>query len=567
MTNTEEHLTQLPQADDAIRVIPLGGLGEIGMNCCLFEHHGEYLMVDCGQMMPDEDMLGIDYVIPDVTILKGREDKLAGIVITHAHEDHVGALPFILPLFPKTPLYVSRLTRALLTEKFREHGLKPEFRDLVPRTKTQVGTQFEVEPISVTHSMIDAMALAIRTPVGVVVHTGDFKIDPFPPDGVAFDHYAFARYAEEGEDGVLLLMSDSTNVERTGTCPSEMEVVPGLRKIFREAPGALIISCFASSLHRIQNVLNLAAEAGKTVVAVGLNMERNIRIASELELLDIPCTYSSNPRDVSRIDRRKLVVLCTGSQGEPMSSLSRVAAGTHRDISVQEGDTIVLSTRIIPGNETAIFRMINHLTRRGAHVIHEGMERIHVSGHGYRDDMRHMINLVNPRFFVPVHGEYRHLRDHCRLAREQGLEDNEAFLLEDGDVLELKKASAQVIGKVPHGRVLVDGKGIGDVDEVVLRDRRYLAEDGMVVVILGVDHETGEVLNGPEIVSRGFASESEAEFLEELKEVVIAAYEELGAGGRTDPSEVQAAIKKAVRQTIKKQTSRFPVILPMVLEL
>ncbi len=561
-------LADLPPSSDVVRVMPLGGLGEIGMNCSLFECNGEVIMLDCGQMMPDEEMLGVDYVIPDVSFLADNKDRLKAIIITHAHEDHIGALPFILPEFPGVPVYASGLTIALLKEKLREHRLSPNFHELHPREVVRLSEMFEVEPISVTHSMIDALAFAIRTPAGVIIHSGDFKMDSNPPDGVAFDHYAFARYAEEREDGVLLLMSDSTNVNRRGSCPSEMEVIPGLEAIFRSSEKTIIISTFASSLHRIQNVLNLAAQYNRTVIALGLNMERNIRIASGLDALDIPCRYIDDPRMVDSVPREERLILCTGSQGETMSSLSRIALDSHRDCHIEEGDVVVLSARIIPGNEGGIYRMINHLSRRGARVITESTAFIHVSGHAYRDDMKHLINLTNPKFFVPVHGEFRHLREHTKLAQEQGLLPEETFLIENGDCLELTAESATVIGKIPHGRVLVDGKGIGDVDEVVLRDRHYLSQDGMIVVIIGIDHESGEMLSGPEIVARGFAASDDIEeSLDRLKNLVVDAFEEMDAESRTEQSEVQATIKRALRRHIKKENRRFPIIMPVVMEL
>lgn len=561
-------LKDLPPRKGVVRVMPLGGLGEIGMNCTLFESGGELLMVDCGQMMPDEEMLGVDYVIPDTSFLEGNADKLKAIVITHCHEDHVGALPYVLPKLGRIPVYASGLTIALLREKLREFNLQPDFREIHPRAKFKVGTQYELEPIAVTHSIIDAFAFAIRTPAGVIVHTGDFKIDPNPPDGVAFDTYALARYAEEEEDGVLLLMSDSTNVDRRGSCPSEIEVLPGLEAIFREAEHAIVFSTFASSLHRIQNVLNLAAKYGREVVPLGLNMERNIRIASGLGLIDIPCVYHENARGAMQVPRRKRLILCTGSQGESRSSMSRIAFGTHRDAAVEEGDVVILSARIIPGNESAIYRMVNHLSRRGARVITENMALIHVSGHAYRDDMKHMINLTNPRFLVPVHGEFRHLRAHCKLAQDLGLQPDETLLMEDGDCLELTSDTAVVVGKIPHGRVLVDGTGIGDIDDTVLRDRHYLSQDGMLAVIIGVDHESGDMLSGPEIVSRGFpAGEQGENSIERLKRIVVEAFEELDPETRTEHAEVQATIKRALRQHIKKQNQRFPIIMPVVMEL
>ncbi len=560
-------LDELQARKGTIRVMPLGGLGEIGMNCTLIESEGDLILMDCGQMMPEEEMLGVDYVIPDMEVLRGHEGRLKGIVLTHAHEDHIGALPYVLPVLGDVPIHGSGLTIALLREKLKEHGLTPKLVEYHPREAFRIGA-FELEPISVTHSIIDAFAFAIRTSAGVIVHSGDYKMDPNPPDGVAFDTYALARYAEEDEDGVLLLLSDSTNVHRRGSCPSEMEVLPGLEAIFRESESAIVLSTFASSLHRIQNVLNLAAKYGREVIPLGLNMERNIRIASGLDLIEIPCVYHENARGAMQVPRHKRLILCTGSQGESRSSLSRIAFGTHRDAAVEEGDVVILSARIIPGNESAIYRMINHLSRRGARVITESMSLIHVSGHAYRDDMKHMINLTNPRFFTPVHGEFRHLREHCKLAQDQGLLPEETLLLENGDCLELTSDSAVVTGKVPHGRVLVDGMGIGDVDDTVLRDRHYLSQDGMLVVIIGVDHESGEMLSGPEIVMRGIPLGDEGEnSLDRLKELVVEAFEETDPETRTEHAEVQATIKRALRRHIKKQNRRFPIIMPVVMEL
>ena len=554
----------LKSSNEKVHLMSLGGLGEIGMNCQLFECNGEFMLIDCGQMMPDEEMLGVDSVIPDITFLEGAKERLKGIVLTHAHEDHIGALPYVLPKFPNVPVYGTELTVEIVREKLKEHRVNPNFIKIYPREPFKVGEQFVLEPISVTHSMIDTVGFAIKTPVGVIIHTGDFKIDPHPPDGVAFDHYAFASYAES-EDGVLLLMSDSTNVGRTGSCPSEMEVVPGIERLMREATGAMIISTFASSLHRIQTVLNIAARNGKKVVSMGLNMERNIRIANKLGAITIPCEYYSHPREVANVKRKDLVILCTGSQGEPMSSLSKISNNTHRDFRVQEGDLVVFSARMIPGNERPIYRMMNQLARLGAKVVSERNALIHVSGHGYRDDMKHMINLTDPKFFVPLHGEYRHLRDHCKLAQEQGLAPEETLLLENGDCLELRKGVARVIGQIPHGRVLVDGKGIGDVNEVIIRDRHYLSQDGMLVVVIGIDHETGELLSGPELLVRGFTGGEG--FEEELKNVVLQAFEQMSTNDRTDVQTAQSTVKRALRNHIKNRNDQFPVIMTLVMEL
>lgn len=568
--------SDLPQLDDlqpkdnTLRVMPLGGLGEIGMNCTVLEYNGEMLIVDCGQMMPDEEMLGVDYVIPDVSYVAERVENLAAIVLTHAHEDHIGALPYVLPqLGEDIPVYASELTVNLIREKMREHKVSPNLKLMTAREKIAIGRNFLVEPIAVTHSILDAFALAITTPIGTVIHSGDYKIDPAPRDGVLFDYYAFSRQAEGDDEGVLLLLSDSTNADRPGASPSESLVEPVLRRLIREAPGQVILSTFASSLQRIQTVLNLAAEAGRTVFTAGLNMERNIRVAKSIHAVEIPGPFE---RDIDRLDQTppsRRLILTTGSQGEPLSGLTRMAFGSHKAVTIEPGDTVILSARLIPGNEKAIYRMINHLTRRRARVYHPGnTPNVHVSGHGYQDDMRTLINLVNPRYFVPVHGEYRHLHAHRELAIDSGLEPAEAIVLEDGDCLEVTPHSARVIGRIPHGRVFVDGKGIGDVEEVVLRDRRYLSEDGVVLVILSVSRESGEILGGPYIHSRGFVAEpEEANLLEEARTVVLDAYHSIDPEEKEDSAAVQATVKKALKTFIKRETRRFPVILPVIMEI
>ncbi len=564
-------LEALEPKDDVLRVMPLGGVGEIGMNCYLYEFAGELLLVDCGQMMPDEELLGVDYVIPDVGYVAERAERLTGIVLTHAHEDHVGALPYVLPrLKDDVPVWGSELTIALQKEKIREHGLKPNFKTFAPRQKLSLGQHFLVEPLAVTHSIIDAFSLAITTPVGTVIHSGDYKMDPAPMDGVSFDFHGFSRYAEGPDEGVLLLLGDSTNADRTGMCPSESLVAPTLSRLIRAATGQIILSCFASSLHRIQLVLNIAAEEGRVVFPAGLNMERNIRVAAGLEALEIPCQFESDPEKAKNYPPEKRLFLTTGSQGEPMSGLSRIALGSHRSITIQRGDTVIFSARIIPGNEKGIYRLINHFARHGAKVHYPGNTTdVHVSGHAYRDEMRHMINLVNPRYLVPVHGEYRHLRSHAELGEELGMLPEEIFVLENGDCLEIdENGGAEVIGRIPHGRVFVDGKGIGDVEDLVIRDRRFLSEDGVVLVILSVDRETGEVLSGPYLHTRGFVSEEmEGPLLEEAAQVVLGAYGSVGPEEQEESTVVQAAVKKALRTFLKKETRRFPVILPVIMEI
>jgi len=544
-------------------------VGEFGLNCTLYAYEGEMLMVDCGQMMPSDDMPGVDAVIPDMAFVRANVGALKGIWITHAHEDHIGALPYVLPMLPSSvPIYASDFAIELLKEKFREHNLQPEFRVYEGRRRYRVGTHFEVEPIAVTHSMADSYAAAIRTPAGVAIHSGDYKIDPSPPDGVAFDHYAFARYAEEDEDGVLMLMGDSTNVDRRGSCPSEAEVIPKLSQLIADAEEMVVVACFASSVHRVQSLMRIAAANGRTVFPSGLNMERVIRVARGLGILDVDCDYRDDLRGIESVPRKKRLVLTTGSQGEPMSGLSRIALGTHKFVKVSPGDTVILSARMIPGNERAIYNMINNLSRAGTTVHDErSTPGIHVSGHGYRDDVKHLINLTNPRYLVPAHGEHRQIMAHRALAMELGMESDEVICIETGDCLRLTREEAKVIGKFPHGRVLVDGKGIGDVGEVVLRDRRHLAEDGMVIVTVAIDHETGELVSGPDIISRGFVYEEESkEMLDEARRLVVAAIEAESASSREDPQVMQATLKKELRKFFKQKTERFPVILPVVLE-
>jgi ribonuclease J len=480
-----------PAIEPSVRILPLGGLGEIGLNMMLLESGEDLLAVDCGLMFPDDELPGVDYVIPDFSPLLTKREQVRGVILTHAHEDHIGALPYLLRELD-VPVYGPRMALALAGERLREHGLQDRARlvPVEPRRAFDVGG-FRVEPIRVTHSVVDGLGYGIETPVGTLVHTGDFKFDPHPIDGERSDYH---RLAEFGERGVLCLMADSTNVDRPGTTPSEHEVGRALTDRVRRAPGRVIVATFASHVHRIQQVLDLAVAFGRKVALLGRSMETSVRLAAELGYLRVPDGALLPLEELSALPPYRQVIISTGSQGEPNSALALMAAAEHKYLRVGEGDLVILSARVIPGHERTITRLVNQLLRQGAEVLWEGVAFVHVSGHASRDELKLMLSLVRPQFFVPVHGEYRHLLAHARLAQEVGLPAAHAFVIEDGEGLELTKTGARVLARVPLARVLVDGKGVGDVGAVVLRDRQLLAEDGMVVVAVTVDRVTGAVV-------------------------------------------------------------------------
>ena len=553
-----------PAIEPSVRIIPLGGLGEIGLNMMLIEAGEDLLAVDCGLMFPDDEMPGVDYVIPDFSYLLARREQVRGVVLTHAHEDHIGALPYLLRDLD-VPVYGPRMALALAGERLREHGLQDRARLLPvePRRAFDIGG-FRVEPIRVTHSVVDGLGYGIETPVGTLVHTGDFKFDPHPIDGERSDYH---RLAELGEQGVLCLMADSTNVDRPGTTPSEREVGRALAERFRRAPGRVILATFASHVHRIQQVLDLAATFGRKVALLGRSMETNVRLAAELGYLRLPTGTLLALEELSALPPYRQVILSTGSQGEPHSALALMAAGEHKYLEVGDGDLVILSARVIPGHERTITRLVNQLLRLGAEVLWEGVAFVHVSGHASQDELRLMLNLVRPQFFVPVHGEYRHLLAHARLARDVGLPAEHTFVIEDGQGLELTKTGARVLQRFPVGRVLVDGKGVGDVGAVVLRDRELLAQDGMVVVAVTVDRVTGALVAGPEIVSRGWVYEREAESV--LEEAKAALREALAAHrGEAPPAReaLVALLRGTLRRFITQRFERKPIVLPIVLD-
>ena len=544
-----------------LRVIPLGGLGEIGLNLLVLEHGDTAIAIDCGVMFPDASMPGIDVAIPDVTYLRGLGERFRAIFLTHGHEDHIGALPYVLAE-RAVPVYGTPLTLGFVRERLGEHGISPTLA-AYGAEPCRVGP-FAVEPFAMTHSIPDSVGLAIRTPVGIVVHTGDFKLDQTPLDGRLPD---IGRLAELGAEGVALLFSDSTNVEHAGITPSERSVGAELEVIFRRATGRVLVTTFSSHIHRMQQVIDLAARFGRKVALVGRSLVVHVGVARDLDLLQVPEGTLVDLARARDLPREQVALITAGSQAEAASALVRIAMGDHALVTLDPGDVVVLSSRIIPGNERAISSLMNHLYRRGAVVLHDRMARVHVSGHASQEELKLVLNLVRPRHFVPVHGEYRHLVRHQRLAMEVGVPAEGCHLLEDGDVLELDDAGARRAERVIAGRVFVDGKGIGDVKDVVLRDRRHLSEDGLVLAVLAIHQRSGEIVAGPDLVSRGVVGEEASpEVLEAARGAVMEALVALNPESRTDPAEVKEEIRRALRRYFKR-LDRRPVILPFVMEM
>ena len=547
-----------------LKIIPLGGLGEFGLNMMLVEYGDAAIAVDCGVMFPTADLLGIDLVIPDVSYLLERRDKLKGIVLTHAHEDHVGALPYILEHFD-VPIFGTRLTLGLLARKLAEHELDDtaDVREITAGAPWEIAP-FRIEGIRVTHSLMDCLALAIETPVGTVIHTGDFKIDNTPMEGEMFDFQTLAAY---GEKGVLLLLSDSTNVERPGYTPSEREVATNLEQIMQHSTGKVLVSTFASSIPRIQQVIDIAERCGRRVVLSGRSMIRNGQVAAELGYLHLPRNFLTESERWHDLPADQLTFLTTGSQGEPLSVLHRIALDDHKTIKLETGDTVILSSKFIPGNEKTISNMINHLYRRGADVHYEKVSEIHVSGHASQEELKTMLQLTRPRYFVPIHGEYRHLVRHRRLAQDVGIPPSNCFILEDGDVLEIGAHDAQKTSPIRVGKVFVDGRSVGDVGDVVIRDRRHLSEDGMVLVVMAIHQQSGELVAGPDLISRGFmGAEGSEEVLENAKKVVLETLAASNRETRTDPAELKEEVRKSLRRFFRKKLERHPVVLPYIME-
>jgi ribonuclease J len=549
--------------EPAVRLIPLGGLGEIGLNMMLVESGDDTIAVDCGLMFPDDELPGVDYVIPDFSHALAKGPGFRAVILTHGHEDHVGAIPYLLRT-AGVPVYGTPLTLALIGEKLREHGLLEgaDLRVMRPREAFEVGP-FRIEPIRVTHSIVDGIGLAIDTPAGTVVLTGDFKLDPSPLDGERSDD---RRFAELGDRGVLVLCSDSTNVDRPGHTRSELEVGAALAERFVRASGRIILATFASHIHRIQQVLTQAARFGRRVALLGRSMERNVAVAAELGYLRVPEGLLLPLEELVALPPERQVILSTGSQGEPNSALTLMAAGEHKHVQIARGDLAIISARVIPGNERTVGRVINQLYRLGAEVLYDDNAFVHVSGHASQEDLRRMLELTRPRYFVPVHGEYRHLLGHARLAAAAGVPPEHIFLIEDGAGLEVTPSGARVLQGFPAGRVLVDGKGVGDVGAVVLRDRQLLNEDGVIAVSLAVDGK-GALVAGPEIATRGVVYVKDSEpLLEALRAAIIAALGERLPDEPTDREALAARVRTTVRQFVNQRLQRKPVVLPMILE-
>jgi ribonuclease J len=554
-------------SDKKLQIIPLGGLGEFGMNSMAIRYGDDIIVLDAGMMFPDAELMGVDIVIPDFTYLEQNKEHVRGLVLTHGHEDHIGAIPFLLAQI-SIPVYGTPFTLALVERRLEEHQMLGEvaLHRVKPGDLLKLGP-FSIEFIHVTHSIVQCVALAITTPLGVIIHTGDFKVDPTPTDNELFDLHTLAAY---GKRGVLLLMSDSTNVDRPGYTESERAVSPRLEDLFVRSPRRLVITCFSSSIHRLQQILDLADEYGRKVAFIGRSMLATTEIAHDLGLLTIPNGILLRPQDVMQSVPKQVAVVVSGTQGEPMSAMSRVAVDNHKSLSIEPGDTVALSARIIPGNEKAIYRMMNHLARRGAEIVYGSMNPpIHVSGHGSAEELRLVLNLVRPRYFVPIHGEYRQLAKHAHLAQHLshwGLEGT--FILESGETMEIDTRGARKGEAVTVGRVCIDSGTLDEVvEDMVIRDRRHLSEDGFVLPIIAMNKHTGKPEGLPEIVSRGFMSMEESSgVLQEARQVVTKTIEMSTAEERGDWGVMQEKIRADLKRYLIKHTSRRPLIMPVILE-
>ena len=550
---------------EKLKIISLGGLNEIGKNITVLEYGGDMIVVDCGLGFPEDDMYGVDLVVPDVTYLIKNQQKLRGFFLTHGHEDHIGGLPYVLEQV-NAPVHTTRLTAGLVQIKLEEHGLLDSTKIVTHEAGEVVKAGcFKVEFIHVNHSIADAVAFAIHTPVGVVVMTGDFKIDSTPISGSIID---LARFGALGNKGVLALLCDSTNVEREGFSPSERKVSRSFDSMFKGCDQRIIVTTFASNVDRIQTVLNVAAKYGRKVAVTGRSMENILKVSMELGYLDVPKNTLVDINATKSLPKEKTVIITTGSQGENMSALYRMAFSGHRQVEIGPGDRVLISASAIPGNEKTISVVINELYRKGAEVVYDKLADLHVSGHACQEELKIMHALLKPKFFIPVHGEQRHLKRHARLAQEMGMDPKHIIVSDIGKVIELTRNSCKITGTVPAGKMLVDGLGVGDVGSVVLRDRKHLAQDGMIVVVVNLSSEDGSIISGPDIITRGFVYVKESgDLMEELKEIATEAVEDCISQHITDWATIKASIKSALSNYLYKHTKRNPMILPVIMEI
>jgi len=549
-----------------LHVVPLGGLGEFGMNCMAVRWGDDIVVIDAGLMFPEAELLGVDIVVPEISYLTENRQRVRGIVLTHGHEDHIGALPWILSEL-NVPVWGTEFTLAYVEDKLDEHGLldSADLREIRPGQSFKVGS-LTIHPIQVTHSLVDCVSLAIHTPLGVVIHTGDFKVDPTPTDNRLFDLHAFAEY---GKEGVLALFQDSTNVERKGYTPSERAVRRKFDEVFARTERRLFISCFSSSIHRIKLAVELAWEHGRKVAFIGRSMTSSAEIAEDLGYIEIPEGLLIHPGEMKNFAPEKVCVLISGTQGEPMSALSRAAVDNHKHAKIEKGDTVVLSSRIIPGNEKTIYRMIDHLFRREAHVIYEdgSSPPVHVSGHASQEELKLIINLVKPKYFIPIHGEYRQLKLHAELAQSMHGSVGSVMLIESGDVLEFDELGARKAGRVNVGRVCIDsGSSTDVVEDLVIKDRRHLSEDGIVLPIIAINKLSGRVETSPEIVTRGF-SPGEDGFMDGARQIVMQTLEQSSEEEKADYGVIKEKIRGDLKRYISKQTQKRPLIMPVILEI
>ena len=547
-------------ADGALRVIALGGLGEIGRNMTVFEHAGRLLIVDCGVLFPEVEQPGIDLILPDFSYLRDRLDDIEAVVLTHGHEDHLGGVPYLLRERRDIPIIGSRFTLALLAAKLKEHRITPVLVEVAEEETRQLGP-FGLEFFAVNHSIPDALAVAIRTRAGVVLHTGDFKMDQLPLDGRLTDLGGFARLGREGID---LLLSDSTNAEQPGFVTSERDIAPVLDDVVRTSSGRVIVACFASHVHRVQAVIDAAERHGRHVTFVGRSMVRNMGVARDLDFLRVPPGLLVDMKDVESLPDNRVVLISTGSQGEPLSALSRMANRSHHQIRIEAQDTVVLASSLIPGNENAVYRVINGLSRWGARVVHKGVAKVHVSGHASAGELLYLLNATRPSNVMPVHGEWRHLRAHAELARLTGVPRERIVLAEDGVVVDLVDGKASIVGAVPCGYVFVDGMEVGDVTETTLKDRRILGDEGFISVTLAVDSVTGKIVGGPDISARGFSDDRSA--FDPVKSLIEAELDRVAGEGVADAHQIAQNVRRIVGRWVNDTYRRRPMIIPVVIE-